>query len=833
MIRLSSWRCFVVLAILCSLSAFANAVIPTPAAITSPASGTTLSSSSVLFQWTASTPGATQYSIYFGSKPGAVDIAFVNAHLATSATVNSLPTDGREIYVTMFSLIGGTYYRSTATYVAMGTPVKSSMLTPTSGSTLAGNSATFNWNAGTGVTMNSLYLGTTRGAHDIYFINTYAHTTTVNTLPANGGTIYARLWSYIDAAWQYADYTYTNPLITVGVNPPTSSVGPRTPINFTSTVTGNANQQVTWSIQEGTSGGTITQTGPSTASYLAPSFVGTYHVIATPAVDPLKAQTATVTVTPPAGFQVSPDSILVAPSTAQQFNAYQDGTQISTVNWSLQEGGVAGTVSSTGLYTAGSTTGTYHLVATNTSTSDTFTSTISVGSSISVAIYPPSLNAPGTLTSGNALFIDSSVTPSGIDPTVTWSVLEGPSGGTITGATYAKVYVPPTTPGTYHIVATSNADTTKSATLAVPVTAAPAIPSFTATTGAPLSLRNRHGAAVLNDGRVLIVGGSNPSDGSANNSAETYSPTTGTFTALTGSLGSSRQQPTVTVLDATHVLIAGGEQDWESAWNTAEVLDLTAGTFAGTTNNMGAARAGHQAVMLTAGPHSGKVFVMSGRQGTLNYDNNLGTTNTTDWYDPAAKTFSAGPVLNIARSWFTATKLQDGTYLLVGGSTGTSTPGFTSVAAAEIYDPVAEHFTLTTGSMPEGRVQHAATLLNNGKVLITGGYNIGVSDSAMLYDPSTQTFTAVPGGMVYPRWSHTSTLLSNGRVLIVGGETDVSNYEYPTAAEVYDPVANSFSAYGSLHNARNEHSASILPDGHVLIVGDFLYQLPAKAEVSP
>ena len=98
------------------------------------------------------------------------------------------------------------------------------------------------------------------------------------------------------------------------------------------------------------------------------------------------------------------------------------------------------------------------------------------------------------------------------------------------------------------------------------------------------------------------------------------------------------------------------------------------------------------------------------------------------------------------------------------------------------------------------RYQHTATLLPNGKVLITGGLN-GTSafSSAELYDPATGSFTLLTGTMATARSAHTATLLPNGKVLITGGWNGTAAL---SSAELYDPATGTFSATGSMATAR-------------------------------
>src|SRR5205823_4436917 len=117
------------------------------------------------------------------------------------------------------------------------------------------------------------------------------------------------------------------------------------------------------------------------------------------------------------------------------------------------------------------------------------------------------------------------------------------------------------------------------------------------------------------------------------------------------------------------------------------------------------------------------------------------------------------------------------------------------------------------------RVGHSATRLNSGKVLITGGVNENAwLNSALLYDPTTRTFTPT-GNMISPRAGHTSTLLSDGTVLITGGEQG-AGLPLLRTAELYDPRTGRFTQITHLMTiAREKHTATLLADGRVLIVG--------------
>lgn len=159
----------------------------------------------------------------------------------------------------------------------------------------------------------------------------------------------------------------------------------------------------------------------------------------------------------------------------------------------------------------------------------------------------------------------------------------------------------------------------------------------------------------------------------------------------------------------------------------------------------------------------------------------------------------------VARYGHTATLLQDGRVLITGGATPSVT------ATAELYDPVSGTFALA-GKMTMERVFHTATLLASGKVLVTGWWG-----SAELYDPTTNSFIAT-GSMAADRFSYTATLLPNGKVLMAGGETDYDDiYMGPT--EIYDPATGQFTLAGTMLTARWGHTATLLTNGTVLLAG--------------
>src|SRR5260370_702288 len=120
-----------------------------------------------------------------------------------------------------------------------------------------------------------------------------------------------------------------------------------------------------------------------------------------------------------------------------------------------------------------------------------------------------------------------------------------------------------------------------------------------------------------------------------------------------------------------------------------------------------------------------------------------------------------------------------------------------------------------TGNLNTARDGHVATLLQNGKVLIVGG-----AASAELYDPEIGTWSTTGSLNVgFALFSDTATLLQNGKVLFAGGTDDDDGGPGFVSTEVYDPSIGSWSVTGSLNTARFRHTATVLPNGHVLVAG--------------
>jgi uncharacterized protein (TIGR03437 family) len=328
--------------------------------------------------------------------------------------------------------------------------------------------------------------------------------------------------------------------------------------------------------------------------------------------------------------------------------------------------------------------------------------------------------------------------------------------------------------------------------------------------------------------------------------------------AMTGSMTTPRMGHTATLLENGKVLIAGGYQnvpggqncqgslhgplgDLEcvTALNSAELYDPNTGTFS-PTGQMANSGLGHSATLLP----NGKVLIHWGSSAEI-YDPSSGLFRSLDgvfaggalatllnngkvlingpWpqalsgfpallFDPVDETFlPTGDYAGTPGLPGAAALLADGR-VLVGGSIGCCY----DVAQTEIYDPRGDRFSVTAPIFTQSNGTTSLLPLNNGKVLAVAGWDVNDANAtpigAGLYDPSAGTFQTI-GNMTMAREDYTATLLPDGIVFIAGGDFA------PSATEVYDPATEQFSATPNMIIARAAHTATLLADGRVLIAG--------------
>lgn len=339
--------------------------------------------------------------------------------------------------------------------------------------------------------------------------------------------------------------------------------------------------------------------------------------------------------------------------------------------------------------------------------------------------------------------------------------------------------------------------------------------------------------AASSDEGMLLAGGLDQLNGPMT-TAEYYNFKTAAFSckllggvnsatgACKNSLATARFYASVAPLSSGGVLIAGGNSTGVTCLNSAEIYDPSTGRFTPTATSMTDAHCfAHTTTVLT----NGWVLITGGEDTTGNI------VNTADMYNPAtgftcstlggvsATTGYCTNTMTDVRFLDTATLLKNGSVLIAGGNDGSI------VNTAELFNPVAGTFT-ATGPMTDSRENHTAALIvtgaNSGDVLIAGGIDAlgNVVQTAELYSPTAGTFAAT-GSMTHPRYLHTATQLSTGKILITGGEDGTG--AVLASAEVYDPVAATFASVGSMSTARALHTAVLITSGpkkgSVLIAG--------------
>jgi hypothetical protein len=218
---------------------------------------------------------------------------------------------------------------------------------------------------------------------------------------------------------------------------------------------------------------------------------------------------------------------------------------------------------------------------------------------------------------------------------------------------------------------------------------------------------------------------------------------------------------------------------------------------------MATPRAVHTATLL----QSGEVLVVGGC--AVNGCELDDRARTTELFDPKTERFRAGPALARPRVGHAAVPLRDGSVLIVGGWQGSE-----PTASAELYEPERGFSRLPPMTTPRGGF--TATLLADGRVLIAGGTNgNGTLRSAELFDPGSRTFRRT-GSMRARRAAHAAALVLGGRLLVAGGSADG---KVLASAEIYDPLTGRFTKTGPMTLPRHKHAAVALRGGSVLVLG--------------
>ena len=236
---------------------------------------------------------------------------------------------------------------------------------------------------------------------------------------------------------------------------------------------------------------------------------------------------------------------------------------------------------------------------------------------------------------------------------------------------------------------------------------------------------------------------------------------------------------------------------------TAEIFEIATGQWK-SVNEMSSKREIHCGVTLA----DGRAMIIGGA------DTRRVNLKTTEILDSSSGEWIKGPKMKKKRYKHSCATLNDGTVIVAGGA------DIGVVATAEISGPSLDEFALT-GEMNEGRALFTLTVLSDGKVLAVGGSSKNTQDtdsaelnrtSAEIWDPATGEWILV-SPMNTARASHTANLLEDGRVLVVGGMGPLAS------AEIYDPSDDTWTLTSELSMGRQLHTAHLLDNGTLIVIG--------------
>ncbi len=357
-----------------------------------------------------------------------------------------------------------------------------------------------------------------------------------------------------------------------------------------------------------------------------------------------------------------------------------------------------------------------------------------------------------------------------------------------------------------------------------PLTGPHAVRNWTPT-GALRVGRDLQSATLLRDGDVLVVGGEGDATESGGTfpplaSAELYDPRQGRWRS-TSAMAHPREEHAAVPLPDGRVLVAGGRAGLDATTlASAEIYDPRRAAWART----GSMQDARYAAVVASLP-DGEVLIAGGEGkglGPLSHP-----LRSAEVYDPRCGVWRRTGSLHVARVDAAAAVLPDGRVLVAGGDDKYEHV----VAAAEVYDPRRGTWTLTR-PMHGARAQAEATMLVDGRVLVAGGVTFAgppdgrlyaiPADGCEIYDPRRATWTRT-GSLLAARFGQGQVRLRNGSVLVAGGGGFVDG-ETTTLndAEVYDPVQGTWAYAGRMSTRRSGQTATSLADGRVMVVGGLL-----------
>lgn len=319
-------------------------------------------------------------------------------------------------------------------------------------------------------------------------------------------------------------------------------------------------------------------------------------------------------------------------------------------------------------------------------------------------------------------------------------------------------------------------------------------------------------AAVMQDGRVLITGGTTLPDSTAMslNTAIIYTRSTDSISDAANTMSTPRWHDSAITLIDGRVLVVGGACTVNPSMGglvmcngnpaLADLFDPTTNTFTPSQSPLTIGRSYMRSALLP----DGRVLISSANDPSL------------EIYDPDMDSFTAVPH-TILHVWGFMVVLRDGRVLFGGGDGGNT--------AAEVFDPDTDTIT-SVGPLNQGRSMLTAHTLPDGRAVVIGGASQSAGaitdplDSIEAFDPTTNTFTTLAATLSIGRCWHASALVRDGTMLVMGGYTmHGSCSSFVSSVDQFDPVAGTVTPFDMLVNANTEWTAVTLLDGSVLGVG--------------
>jgi N-acetylneuraminic acid mutarotase/murein DD-endopeptidase MepM/ murein hydrolase activator NlpD len=334
---------------------------------------------------------------------------------------------------------------------------------------------------------------------------------------------------------------------------------------------------------------------------------------------------------------------------------------------------------------------------------------------------------------------------------------------------------------------------------------------------------------MLANGNIFVCGGWDEAS-----DVEIYNPSGDSWTSL-APMAQGRTSPIATALSNGNVFITSGfaeGTDGAYALSSTEIYNPNsspngASVLGPTLPQPGPLGSGLANALMP----SGKVLITGG-----GYSPSYGAVNVplaqAAIYDPASNIITAVGPMNVSRQNHTAIALTNGNVLLVGGITDQGYGSVTSAGITAVCELLGNAPTpqqpgefVSTGTLATALIGQQATTLTNGTVLLTGGgagQDSATTATAQIYNPASASFRYTKDNMTTPRTGHTSSLLPDGRVLIAGGSNgNPDTGGCLSSTEIYDPVADTFTAAAPMNYCRHGHQAVTLSDGRIMVISGY------------